>query len=69
MDGMVRKGLRVAGGMADGEQALEIRAYGNYGGDHIPFPDHSELMGSNLTLRHRQESSSLLGMQWFPEGS
>jgi len=54
--------------MADGEQALEIRAYGNYGGDHIPFPDHSELMGSNLTLRHRQESSSPLGMQWFPEG-
>ena len=51
--------------MADGEQALEIRAYGNYGGDHIPFPDHSELMGSNLTLRHRQESSS----RWVCNGS
>lgn len=38
MDGMVRKGLGVAGGMADGEQALEIRACENYGGDHSSLP-------------------------------
>lgn len=64
------KGLGVAGGMADGEQALEIRACENYGGDHSSFPDHSELMGSspNPEAAQAEESSSPVGMQWFPEG-
>lgn len=54
MDGMVRKGLRVAGGMADGERFWRSELVGIAVMTIVPFPDDSELMGSSVALRHTQ---------------